>query len=71
MSRKLSDWANAAQIVSGIAVVVTLLFLILGIRENTAITRATAYDRNMDSLNYVRNVLVTDPETLDAWQKFM
>ena len=24
----------------------------------------------MDSLNYVRNVLVTDPEMLEAWQNF-
>jgi len=71
MNQKLSDWANVAQIVSGVAVVATLVFLILGIRENTAVTRATAYDRNMDSLNFVRNVLVTDREMLAAWQAFM
>jgi hypothetical protein len=44
MAVKLSDWANVAEVVSGVAVVITLIFLILSIRENTEITRAAAYD---------------------------
>lgn len=43
MNRKLSDWASIAELVSAIAVVVTLAFLIVGIRENTAITRVSVY----------------------------
>ena len=35
MKLKLSDWASVAEIVAGIAVVITLIFLILGIRANT------------------------------------
>ena len=40
MKQKLSEWASIAEIVSGIAVVITLVFLIFGIRENTEVTRA-------------------------------
>lgn len=43
MNQKLSDWASIAEIVSGIAVVLTLIFLIVGIRENTAVTRVSVY----------------------------
>jgi len=43
MNLKLSDWASIAELVSAVAVVVTLVFLIAGIRENTAITRVAVY----------------------------
>ena len=39
---KLSDWANIAEIVSGIAVVVTLVILVIGIRENTVAIQASS-----------------------------
>jgi hypothetical protein len=48
---KLSDWAGIAEIFSGIAVVVTLVFLIIGIRENTEVTRAATYADLLDGLN--------------------
>lgn len=51
---KLSGWASIAEIISGTAVLITLVFLVFGIRENTEITRAAAYDRNIDSLNQWR-----------------
>ena len=60
MNQKLSDWASIAEILSSIAVVVTLLFLVFGIRENTEITRIAAYDRNMESVNLWRYELAKD-----------
>jgi len=39
---KLSDWANIAEVVSGIAVVVTLVILVIGIRENTVAIQASS-----------------------------
>lgn len=69
MSR-LAAWASVAEIVSSVAVVITLVFLILGIRENTAITRATAYDRNIDSLNEQRRATIEDPQVALLWFKF-
>jgi hypothetical protein len=62
MNQKLSDWASIAEIVSGIAVVVSLIFLIAGIRENTEITRAAAYERSIDSFNEWRMWLSSDDE---------
>ena len=67
---KLEKWALIAEIIGGIAVVVTLVFLVLGIRENTAITRASAYQTNMDSLNEWRALLVTE-DLNEAWNDYM
>lgn len=68
MKLKLQDCANVADIFSGVAIVITLIFLILGVWENNEITRAGAYDRNMDSLNTVRALLVTDPTMAENFQ---
>lgn len=70
MNQKLSDWANLAEIVSGVAVIVSLIFLILGIRENTEITRAAAYDRNIDALNLLRAEVVRDSEIARRWYAY-
>jgi hypothetical protein len=67
MNQKLSDWANVAEIVSGVAVVVTLIFLIIGIRENTDITRASMYDRTLDSVNQWRMTVANNDKLLKAW----
>ena len=70
MNQKLSDWASTAEILSSIAVVVTLLFLVFGIRENTEITRVAAYDRNIDSLNQWRLGVAQNEELLGAWNAY-
>jgi hypothetical protein len=70
MTNKLSDWANIAEIISGVAVIVTLIFLILGIRENTEVTRAAAYDRNIDALNLLRTEVVRDSEIARRWYAY-
>ena len=71
MNKKLSHLASIAEIVSGIAVVVTLIMLIAGIRENTAITRAVAYDSQMDSLNEWRQNLSQDEQLSRLYQRFV
>jgi hypothetical protein len=67
MRLKLSDWASIAEVVSGIAVVISLIFLIVGIRENTEITRAAAYDRNVDGLIAFRADIARDDELAQLW----
>ena len=62
MKLKLSDWASIAEIASGLAVLITLIFLVLGIRENTAVTRVFAYDSLMNSLNEIDANLLRDQE---------
>lgn len=71
MDKKLSDWASIAEIVSSLAVVFTLVFLIFGIRENTEITRAAAYDRNIDSLNEARGWIANSPELSTIYRAFL
>jgi hypothetical protein len=39
MNKKLSDWASIAEIVSGVAAEIALIFLIVGIRSNSEMTR--------------------------------
>ena len=70
MNPRLSNWAMYAEIVSGIAVVVTLVFLALGIRENTAITRAAMFDNTMDGLAELRGHIITNPEVGEMWRAF-
>jgi len=42
MNQKLSDWASMAEIASAIAVVVTLVLVLVELRENTEAVRAAA-----------------------------
>ena len=67
MNQKLSDWASIAEIVSGIAVVITLVFLVLGIRENTEVMRATSFASSIDTLNEFTASVVTDSELRQLW----
>ncbi len=71
MNQKLSDWASIAEIVSGIAVVITIVFLVVGIRGNTEITRAAVYDRNIDSLNAWRLSVAQDEDLLRVWTAYL
>ena len=71
MNQRLSNLASIAEIISGIAVVVTLVFLVFGIRENTEIMRAAAYDRNMASLNEWRRGVTQDEQLTRLYGKFV
>jgi len=71
MNQKLSNWASFAVIISGFAVAITLIFLIFWIRENTEITRASAYDRNLDSHNEVRGWIANNPDLASLYRAFL
>ena len=71
MNQNLSDWANLAQVASGIAVVITLVFLILGLRENTDVTRAAMYQRSSDNLIEFRRDIMRDPEIARLYDAFL
>jgi len=71
VNQKLSDWANLAEIASGIAVVVTLLLLFLGIRENTEITRASVYSDVVGELNETNRDIYRDPELTRLWGRYV
>jgi len=71
MNQKLSDWASIAEIVSGIAVLVTLVFLVLEIRDSTNVTRASMYGDILDSLVDNRTLRLEDPELDSLVQQFL
>ena len=53
-----------AEIVSGVAVVITLVFLVVEVRGNSDLIRANAFNRSMESLNELRMLIATDEENL-------
>ncbi len=62
MNRKLSDWASIAEIVSSVAVVVTLIFLLVELRENTAAIRSTNYQSIAERVESRQMTLATSPQ---------
>lgn len=66
----LEKWASLAEIISGIAVVVTLIFLVVGIRENSDIMRASSFTSATDSLIELNRDIMADgelAEIFEAW----
>jgi len=59
--------AQIAEILSSLAVIVTLLFLVAEVRQNTRVTQAAAYEQRIEELNRWRAILVTDSEVAAAW----
>ena len=59
---KLTEWGVIAEIVSGVAVLVTLVVLIVGIRENTALTRVSVYGDLLDAIGELDRLAIADPE---------
>jgi hypothetical protein len=67
---KLENFAHIAEVVSGIAVVISLVFLIYGIRENTEVTRAAAYGEILDNINNLALTIAPDDELSGIWQSY-
>ena len=59
---RLEKWALIAEIVGGIAIVASLIFVGLQIQQGTSITKASSYQDFVEELNDWRSVLITDPE---------
>ena len=70
MNENLSNWASIAEIVSGVAVVLTLIFLILGINKNTEVTQASMFAGVTEALNNVNLAVVSDPVLRRAWSQY-
>jgi hypothetical protein len=71
MNKKLSDWASIAEIIASVAVVVTLIVLIIGVRENSALVRASAYSDNLQSISDLQAVILSDPDAVRAYTSFI
>ena len=64
---KLERWALVAEIVSGVAVLVTLVILVVGVNANTDVTRAAVYEDLMADLNQFNLAMVDDEALADLW----
>jgi hypothetical protein len=70
----LDTLGNLGDFVGGIAVLVTLIYLAIQIRQNTAqvkiasdIARTDTYARSVESFSQFRSLLVSDPEMADIY----
>jgi len=59
---KLTHWAQLAEVLSGFAVVVTLVILILEVSDNTDATRALSYGQGVERLNTWRFEMANNPD---------
>ena len=64
---KLEKWALIAEIISGIAIVITLILLVFEVRQNTSAVLASTYDRLLSDHTQWRMNLATSPDTLSAY----
>lgn len=71
MKLSLSEWSSIAEIVSGLAVVATLVILIVGVSENTEVTRASMYAAGIESLNQLNHTIAADPDLSRMWTAFL
>ena len=63
---RIRDWAHVAEIISGVAVLITLIFLILEIRGNSDLIRANTFNRSIESLIDYRMQIASNEESLRA-----
>ena len=59
---KLRDMASIAEIVGGLAVIISLIFLIIGVGENTQALKRSSYESIMDRMVEWRTTWLTDPK---------
>ena len=61
MSReRIKYWAQISEIIAAVAVVVTLIFLIFAVRENSDLVRADSFNRSIESLVEWRSAIATN-----------
>jgi len=67
----LDKFAKYAEIISSVAVLITLLFLVIEVRENSAVIRASSYGQNIELLNDWRYQGASDPEISELFRGYM
>ena len=72
----IQDWGALGDMIGGIAVVASLVYLAIQIRQNTQqmirsieATKLAALERNMDAANRVRDLLILNPDVTDLFLK--
>ena len=67
----ISDLGSLGEFVSSVAVLVTLVYLAIQIRQNTHATRATSHHAITEALNELNFTLATNDSAANIWQSGM
>jgi len=72
----IQDWGAIGEIVGALAVVASLIYLAMQIRQSTRqismsleSAKLAAFERTVDSSNHAREILITNPEVADLFLK--
>lgn len=72
----IQDWGAIGEIVGGIAVVASLIYLAVQIRQNTEqisqsieANRLAAFERNIDAGNRIRELIILNPELAELFTR--
>lgn len=68
---RIQVFALYAEIISSVAVLATLIFLVIELRENTEVARSSAYSKSMSELNTFRISLNSSELLLPIWVKYL
>ncbi len=67
----IQDWGAIGELVGGVAVIVTLIYLAFQIRQNTRqfsrsveATQLAAFERNVESSSHIRELLLLHPDLI-------
>jgi hypothetical protein len=71
MSKKLSNWASIAEIFASLAVVLTLVILIFGVRENTEVVRAGSFDDLLGDVNELALSIAANERLTGIFRRYM
>jgi hypothetical protein len=63
----IQDWGAIGEILGGVGVILTLLYLAVQIRQNTHATRAASHHAVTDSLNQGNLAMAQDAELAQIW----
>lgn len=64
--KNLKYWAQVSEIAAGIGVIITLIFLIFEVRENSDLVRADSFNRSIESLIEFRGAIASNDEALQV-----
>jgi len=71
MKLELQQYASLAEITSSIAVLLTLIFLVVELRDNTEVARSNSYSNSVAELNDFRLTVISDDNLFPVWQSFL
>jgi hypothetical protein len=69
ISVNLQNLGSIGELIAAIATIVTLAYLSIQIRKNTAATHASSFHAVSDSMNHINMIVAQDSELAEIWEK--